>query len=187
MELLHDFLSWAWERHHNPLSWWIRPLFLLPFMFFAYRRSWAGIVLTIVALATSMFWFPKPARVDPQVAEFLALERDAILGGWSLAKVASVASVPAFFFALGAALWRRAPWLGLLVAGIGALGKVLWSFSIGEDSAGALVPPAAFGLLVTAVAVVWATRRAARPRAHEPPPVAPMAERPTAPTPSPCA
>jgi hypothetical protein len=145
MELLQDFASWAWERHHNPLSWWIRPLFLTPFMFFAYRRSWRGIALTLVALASSMFWFPKPARVDPQVEEFLAFERDAILGEWTLLKVMATASIPAFFIALGAALWRRAWWLGLLVAGIGALGKVAWSFSIGDDSAQALVPPAALG------------------------------------------
>jgi len=42
VELLADFVGWAWERHHNPLSWWIRPLFLIPFAFFAYRRSWVG-------------------------------------------------------------------------------------------------------------------------------------------------
>jgi ABC-type glycerol-3-phosphate transport system substrate-binding protein len=26
-----EFTTWAWERHHNVLSWYIRPLFLLPF------------------------------------------------------------------------------------------------------------------------------------------------------------
>jgi hypothetical protein len=69
VEALGDFVSWAWERHHDPLSWWSRPLFLIPFAFFAYRRSSVGIAVTLVALATSMFWFPRPARVDPQVAE----------------------------------------------------------------------------------------------------------------------
>ena len=34
-----EFTAWAWERHHNILSWYIRPLFLLPFCYFAYRRS----------------------------------------------------------------------------------------------------------------------------------------------------
>jgi hypothetical protein len=32
--------------------------FLLPFCYFAYRRSLWGIVLTLLTLATSMFWFP---------------------------------------------------------------------------------------------------------------------------------
>jgi hypothetical protein len=58
-QLLDEFLSWAWARHHNPLSWYIRPLFLLPFCYFAYKRSTWGIVLTLFALVTSMVWFPR--------------------------------------------------------------------------------------------------------------------------------
>jgi hypothetical protein len=38
-----EFVGWAWERHHNVLSWYVRPLFFLPFCFFAYRRSLLGI------------------------------------------------------------------------------------------------------------------------------------------------
>ena len=60
---LDEFGAWAWERHHNVLSWYIRPLFLLPFCYFAYRRSLFGITITLVALATSMFWFPAPEIV----------------------------------------------------------------------------------------------------------------------------
>ena len=65
MELINDVAAWAWARHHNILSWYIRPLFLLPFCFFAYRRSLLGITLTLVALATSMAWFPAPATPSP--------------------------------------------------------------------------------------------------------------------------
>ncbi len=43
MEFFSDFLSWAWARHHNVLSWYIRPMFILPFIFFAYKRSWKGL------------------------------------------------------------------------------------------------------------------------------------------------
>src|SRR5215204_1299227 len=32
-----EFIGWAWERHHNVLSWYIRPLFFLPFYFFAHN------------------------------------------------------------------------------------------------------------------------------------------------------
>ena len=55
MELLDEFLSRAWARHHNPLSWYIRSLFLLPFCYFAYKRSMWVIALTLLALATSIF------------------------------------------------------------------------------------------------------------------------------------
>ena len=82
-----EFVAWAWERHHNVLSWYIRPLFFLPFCFFAYKRSLSGMTLTLVALATSMFWFPAPERSDPQVLEFLAVEREYLTGDWTTAKV----------------------------------------------------------------------------------------------------
>ena len=77
---INDFLAWAWERHHNVLSRYVRPLFVLPLAYFSYRRSLSGIALTLVALATSMFWFPAPGRVDPRVEEFLAFEREWLTG-----------------------------------------------------------------------------------------------------------
>ncbi|MBL0019136.1 MAG: hypothetical protein IPP17_22600 [Bacteroidetes bacterium] len=61
------FFDWVFERHHNPWSWYIRPLFLIPFCFFAYKRSWAGISATIFMLFTSMFWFNRPSEVSAQV------------------------------------------------------------------------------------------------------------------------
>ena len=76
MELLQGFLSWAWARHHNVLSWYIRPLFLLPFCYFAYKRSVTGIVATLIALATSMFWFPAPENPSPAVVKMLAAEEE---------------------------------------------------------------------------------------------------------------
>src|SRR4028118_660204 len=57
---LDGFLSWVWARHHNELSWYVRPLFLLPFCFFAYRRSLTGILVTLLIFPTSLFWFPAP-------------------------------------------------------------------------------------------------------------------------------
>ena len=65
MDTMVEFLNWAWARHHNPLSWYIRPLFILPFCYFAYQKSVRGMVLTVVAVTSSMFWFPAPAAPDP--------------------------------------------------------------------------------------------------------------------------
>ena len=65
MELHTDFLSWVWARHHNELSWYVRPLFLLPFCFFAYKRSLWGIVVTLLVFPTSLFWFPAPDNPSP--------------------------------------------------------------------------------------------------------------------------
>jgi hypothetical protein len=76
VKLLDAFLSWAWARHHIILSWYTRPLFLLPFCYYAYRRSINGIVLTLLALASRMFWYPEPEHADPEALEFLAAEQE---------------------------------------------------------------------------------------------------------------
>ncbi len=97
MEFLSDFLSWAWARHHNVLSWYIRPMFIIPFIYFAYKQNWKGLVLTVIALFTSMFWFPAPATVDPAVEQFLQAEKDYILGDWTFAKVLASLDRPRVF------------------------------------------------------------------------------------------
>src|ERR671910_2521114 len=84
---LDGFGAWAWERHHNVLSWYIRPLFFLPFCYFAYKRSLWGIVLTLLALATSLSWFPAPETTSPAVTEMLAAEEEYLTADWTLWKV----------------------------------------------------------------------------------------------------
>ena len=112
MELINDVAAWAWARHHNILSWYIRPLFLLPFCFFAYRRSLLGIAVTLVALATSMAWFPAPANPSPAVVEMLDAERDYLFGPWNAAKVFASPADPGH-------LHRARPRLLAPVAGLG--------------------------------------------------------------------
>ncbi len=159
-ELLNDFVSWAWVRHHNVLSWYIRPLFLLPFCYFAYRRSIAGIVLTLMALATSMFWFPAPEEPDPRVAGFLAAEKEYLTGDWTLAKVLTALVVPASLTALALAFWKRSCVYGLVMINAIALGKIGWSFFYGEVSGGLAVSiPALVGLVASNVVVLYAVRK----------------------------
>ena len=38
-QLLTDFGDWAWDRHGDVLSWYVRPLFLIPLAWFVYRRG----------------------------------------------------------------------------------------------------------------------------------------------------
>ena len=155
-----EFAAWAWERH-NVLSWYIRPLFLLPFCYFAYKRSLWGITLTVVALATSMFWFPGAGRSG--AAEFLAVEREYLTSDWSLWKVLLGLIVPASFAALGVAFWKRSLVWGLGVINAMVLVKVVWSFYFGEASGGlTLLPSAVVGLAVCDAVIVYVVRRMRR-------------------------
>jgi hypothetical protein len=163
-DLLADVASWAWARHHNVLSWYVRPLFLLPFCWFAWRRSRTGMAVTLVALATSMAWFPAPAHPDPAVVQFLAVERDYLLGPWTAAKVAMSLLVPLTFAAIAAALWRRSMVWALVVVNAACLFKVGWSYWYDTDGTGAdaLATPALIGLVVVDVALVAAYSTANR-------------------------
>ena len=158
-ELLNDFLSWAWARHHNIVSWYIRPLFLLPLAYFSYRRSLSGIALTVVALATSMFWFPAPERVDPRVEEFLAFEREWLTGEWTLAKVLITSVVPLSLTAFCLAFWKRSLLWGLIIINAIALTKMLWGVVSGEGSGWVMLGSALAGLLVCDAVVLYAARR----------------------------
>jgi hypothetical protein len=163
-----EFIAWAWERHHNVLSWYIRPLLLLPFCYFAYRRSLFGIVLTLVALATSMFWFPAPETTSPAVREMLAAEEEYLTANWTLWKVLIALLVPVSFAALGLAFWKRSLVWGLAVINGAILFKIGWTFVFSTE-AGAMshLPAAALGLAVCDAVILYLLHRMRR-RSSEP-------------------
>ena len=159
MGSLEGFLPWAWERHHNVLSWYVRPLFVLPLAYFSYRRSLSDVAITLVALATSMFWFPAPERADPRVEEFLAFEREWLTGGWTAEKALSALAVPLILGVLCLAFWKRSlPW-GLLVINAVAVTKVAWGVVDGGGSGWVMLGPALAGLLICDAAVLYAFGR----------------------------
>ncbi len=166
MEFLNDFFAWAWARHHNILSWYIRPLFIIPFVYFAYKRSWKGMLVTIIALVTSMFWFPAPQAADPMVTQFLEAERQFILGPITAQKIFFWLTVPAFFLLLAIAFWKRSWGWGVVVINVAALGKVVWSVFEGGQSGWAVLVPALIGMLVCDVAVYFGVQYVNR-RKHQ--------------------
>ena len=142
------FFNWAFARHHNVLSWYIRPLFIIPIVLFAFKRSLAGIFISIFALFTSMFWFPAPEVSDPQVISFLAYEMEYLKGVWTAPKIFMSLSVPIFFIALVAAAWKR-NWkllLGVVIAA--AVLKILWSVVFSGEAGMSILKPAIIGLIV---------------------------------------
>jgi hypothetical protein len=165
-----EFVAWAWGRHHNVLSWYVRPLFILPFCFFAYRRSLFGIVLTIIALATSMFWFPAPDHASPAVNEMLRAEEAYLTANWTFWKVLIALLVPLTFAALGLAFWRRSLVWGLAVVNAAILFKIAWTFLF-STQAGALshLPAAVLGLVVCDALILYIMRRMRARSSHERP------------------
>ena len=173
MEWLGDFGSWVWARHHNLLSWYVRPLFILPYCWFAYRRNRIGLALTIALFPTSLFWFPAPLEPSPQALSYLAWERRFFLESPARA-AALAAAVAVFLWALAAAFWRRSWLWGLGVLNMATLLKVGWSLYFGGEAGRGAVLPALVTLLVCDAAILAAVfygrrRRRALGRAGEEP------------------
>ena len=142
------FFDWVFERHHNQWSWYIRPVFLIPFCFFAYKRSWTGIAITIFCLFTSMFWFNKPEAVSDDVKTFLQFEKAWLYGEWDYKKIMLIITVPVSFIALGLGFWKRSLFMGLGVIVLMATGKIVWSIQNAGESGKSIIIPAILGLII---------------------------------------
>lgn len=154
-----NFLNWVFERHQNQLSWYIRPLFLIPFCFFAYQKNKLGIVITLFCLFTSMFWFPKPTVVSDEVLTFLQFEKEWLTGKWNVSKLLLLLAVPVSFILLGVAFWKRSLLLGIAVIALMATGKIIWSIHNAGDSGKSILLPATIGLIICSLLVYLGYRR----------------------------
>lgn len=154
-----SFFDWVFERHHNQWSWYLRPLFLLPFCYFAYRKSFTGMMISIFALFTSMFWFPKPEIISETVKEFLEFEKEYLHGEWNLSKSLLTLTIPISFIALGLAFWKRSLAMGIGVIVLMATGKMVWSIQNAGESGKAILIPAIIGLLICCGLIYYGFKR----------------------------
>ena len=151
-QLLADFGDWAYDRHANPLSWYIRPLFLLP-LALSPTGAAAG-----ASPAPSSPWppassgSPAPARPDPQILAFLNVEQEWLTGDWKGGKVLLALPTPSSLAAFCLALWRRSVVWGLVILNLMAGGKVLWGVVSGDGTGWAMTAPALVGLGIGDVA-----------------------------------
>ncbi|MBM1108206.1 hypothetical protein JQC67_18785 [Aurantibacter crassamenti] len=153
------FFDWVFERHHNQWSRYLRPLFLLPFCYFAYKKSFAGMMVSIFALFTSMFWFPKPEIVSKSVIDFLEFEKEYLYGEWNLSKQLLTLTIPISFIALGLAFWKRSVILGIAVVVLMATGKMVWSIQNAGESGKSILIPAILGLLICCGLIFYGFKR----------------------------
>jgi hypothetical protein len=153
------FFNWVFERHQNPMSWFIRPVFLIPFCFFSYKRSWAGILITLFCLFTSMFWFSRPEIISEQVKIFLQFEKDWLNSQWDYKKWLLLLTVPISLFALGFAFWKRSFLIGLGIVALMTMGKIVWSIYNAGEAGKSILVPATIGLILCVLLIYYGFRR----------------------------
>ncbi|MDO4643443.1 MAG: hypothetical protein Q4A74_06350 [Cardiobacteriaceae bacterium] len=154
----NSFSEWAFTRHHNLLSWYIRPLFLIPYCLFAWRRNLVALLITLLLLFSSMFWFPAPLHHNASVTYFLTMEQDWLCQAWGLRKVLSLLIIPLSLWFLAFICWQHRLYWGLMMLTIVAIGKIIWS--LWHSHAGAIVIlPALCGLGICIAALLVIARR----------------------------
>lgn len=154
------FFDWAFTRHQNVLSWYLRPLSLIPFCYFAYKRNPMGIAATIFLLLTSMAWFPVPSSVDDKVIGFLQVEKDYLTSTWTIGKILISSLVPITMGFLAAALWKRNLKWGIFVLITIAFAKMFWSVLAAGSDGTAIMVPAMIGLVICIAVVYYGFKRA---------------------------
>ncbi|MCY9175591.1 hypothetical protein [Bacillus inaquosorum] len=143
---VQDILDWAFRRHLNPLSWYIRPLFLLVLVYAAYKRSWKGIIITFVLMMSSMVWFPEPKKIYLQMKKVLEFEQ-MFLSSPISAVLTIVFMIVLIGFIL-AAFWKRSLVLGVILLNVTLAGKVALSLFFTGENGWAPLGNTIFGLMM---------------------------------------
>ena len=153
------FWDWAYARHSNTWSWFVRPLFIPLYVYFAYRRNLLGMITTIVGIATSMYWFPIPLNPNPDVLHFLDQEQLYLTTGWTPVKIIWSSFVPITLIALAIAFWKHSVPTGFGVINVIAFLKITWSVIEDPQSGWILIPFALLGLVITDLLVIIVARK----------------------------
>ena len=155
----NTFFVWAFSRHQNIMSWYIRPIFMIPFCYYAYQRNPTGISLTIFLLLTSMFWFPHPELVDAKVQGFLQMEKEYLTQNWTLSKIFISSLVPLSMAGLAYAFWKHSTKAGIILVIAIAVFKTIWSIVEGGETGTAVIIPALLGLVICMVFIYYGLKR----------------------------
>ncbi len=148
---IKGIISNLYERHKNPLSWLMRPLFGAVWFYGAWLNNWTVLIIGILGVSTSWFWFPKPKKNYPWVEKFIDIEMNYITPPWTLKKVIPLIFVFLFLVVVTLAFGYRNVRLGLIIFILGALYKSIWSLIVAKQSG---IPAAIIGILSALVAAI---------------------------------
>jgi cbb3-type cytochrome oxidase subunit 3 len=151
---LREILDWAFQRHLNPLSWYIRQIFLVLLCYLAYKRKLWWIIITFFVMMSSMVWFPPPAVVNEQMQKVLEFEKQLL--SEPVSAVLMLAFMLFFILAILIAFWKHSLKWGLIIVNVTLIGKVVLSVFFTGNSGWAPVGNTVFGLiLINGIATIY--------------------------------
>ncbi|WP_026584701.1 hypothetical protein [Bacillus sp. J33] len=164
-----EILNWAFQRHLNPLSWYIRPVFLIVLAFFAYKRSWTGVIITFFLMMSSMVWFPAPEKINPQMQAVLEYEKTLLSN--PVSAILTIALMMVFVVLILMAFWKHSLKFGLIILNAALIGKVILSLLFTGENGWAPLGNTLFGLiLVNGIGAFILYRKQKNKLAEEKPP-----------------
>lgn len=143
---IQEILEWAFQRHLNPLSWYIRPVFLIVLVYFAYKRSLKGVIITFVLMMSSMVWFQAPETINQQMQAVLEYEQ--MLLSNPISAIFTIALMMVFVVLILMAFWKHSLILGLIILNVTLVGKVGLSLLFTGENGWAPLGNTIFGLIL---------------------------------------
>lgn len=147
-----DFQAWAFKCHQNQLSWHT-PILFYSFQFYFFlsaTNTW--LFVSILALFTSMIWFPVPRTTLLLVKEFLTYEREFLQAGLTGENLFFAFLVLSFFILLIRATWLHSWKMVGLILVVTAFLKIIWSVDSGQAGL-TIIQLALIGLVVCLLAI----------------------------------
>jgi hypothetical protein len=128
-----DLFDWVFERHKNLWSWYIKPIFILPFCWLAYKRNLIGLSVCILIFVSSFFWFPAPEVISESVKDIVGQEVTWLFSEWTFAKISATVSFSLSLITLALAFWKRSLWIGLAFVLVSIFTKIAWNEMVFEE------------------------------------------------------
>ncbi len=121
-----------WERHKNPISWVCRPFFGLIISYGAVLENWVILVIGVIGIGTSWFWFPKWKNTPDWAEDFINREWEVLTPAnpWDFKRVILPSiGLPVGLAGLAAVLWfLEYPWnwMGIFIFLLLSVAKITW-------------------------------------------------------------
>jgi len=115
------------ERHKNPLSWITQLIFLITLCLGVWLHNFLLIVLSIICLATSWFWFPKPKTAFKWSEQLIEAEIEFLQQSLHGCKAMAMTFITILIVMILATFWFHKLLIGLLLVEISLLFQLCWS------------------------------------------------------------
>ena len=136
----------AFTRHLNPLTWYIRAIYLIIICYFSYIRSWKGVLIPSILMGGSIAWFIETNTIDFNIQTGLAYEK--ILLNAPFSAIITILVYAVFVILLSIAFWKRSIKIGLFTLNAILIGKMILGLIFIKDTGWSPISATIFGLII---------------------------------------